>query len=64
MRWAARVRRRTYPVSNYRSRHDQHGINARTRMRLLCVFTLPLVGGEVHDADGAYPLLYAVRHRA
>jgi len=25
-------------------------------MRLICVFTPPPVGGEVHDADGAYPL--------
>jgi len=25
-------------------------------MRLICVFTPTLVGGEVHDEDGAYPL--------
>jgi L-ectoine synthase len=38
-------------------RHDRHRIDAKTRMRMICVFTPPLVGGEVHDEDGAYPLL-------
>ena len=37
------------------NQHDRHRIDAKTRMRLICVFTPPLVGGEVHDGDGAYP---------
>jgi hypothetical protein len=24
---------------------------------MICVFVPPVTGGEVHDADGAYPLL-------
>ncbi len=38
-------------------KHDRHCIRSKTPMRLICVFTPPLVGGEVHDEDGAYPLL-------
>lgn len=38
-------------------KHDKHRVNATTAMRVICVFTPPLVGGEVHDEDGAYPLL-------
>jgi L-ectoine synthase len=26
-------------------------------MRTVCVFTPPVTGREVHDEDGAYPLL-------
>jgi L-ectoine synthase len=37
-------------------RHDDHILRATTTMRLLCVFTPPLKGKEVHDATGAYPL--------
>ena len=37
--------------------HDRHVLHADTDLRLVCVFTPPLVGREVHDADGAYPLL-------
>ncbi len=37
--------------------HDRHRARARTAMRLICVFTPPLVGGEVHDEDGSYPTL-------
>lgn len=36
-------------------RHDRHRFRALTDMRLVCVFTPPLEGGEVHDADGSYP---------
>ena len=36
-------------------RHDRHVLRATTRMRMLCVFNPPLLGKEVHDADGAYP---------
>ncbi len=38
-------------------KHDRHCIRTKTAMRLICVFTPPLVGGEMHDEDGAYPLL-------
>jgi L-ectoine synthase len=37
-------------------RHDDHILRATTTMRLLCVFTPPLKGKEVHDSTGAYPL--------
>jgi L-ectoine synthase len=35
--------------------HDEHVLRAETDLRLICVFNPPLVGGEVHDATGAYP---------
>jgi len=34
--------------------HERHCLRARTRMRLVCVFTPALTGAETHDADGAY----------
>ncbi len=35
--------------------HDEHLLRAHDRdMRLLCVFNPPLVGREVHQADGSY----------
>lgn len=37
--------------------HDRHQVMARTDLRMLCVFNPPCTGREVHDADGAYPLL-------
>jgi L-ectoine synthase len=36
-------------------RHDEHVLRADTELRLVCVFNPPLVGDEVHGADGAYP---------
>lgn len=36
--------------------HDRHRLRALTRVRLVCVFTPPLTGKEVHDADGSYSL--------
>ena len=36
--------------------HDQHILTARTRLRMVCVFNPSLIGKEVHDADGVYPL--------
>ena len=37
--------------------HDRHLLRAHDRdMRLLCVFNPPLVGREVHQADGSYAL--------
>jgi L-ectoine synthase len=38
-------------------KHDAHEVTATTELRLVCVFNPPLVGPEVHDADGVYPLL-------
>lgn len=37
-------------------RHDRHLLRAKTALKLACVFNPPLIGGEVHDEDGAYPL--------
>ena len=37
--------------------HDRHVLRAKTDLRMVCVFNPPLVGPEVHDADGVYPLL-------
>lgn len=37
--------------------HDRHVLRTKTTMRMLCVFNPPCVGGEVHDDEGAYPLL-------
>lgn len=38
-------------------KHDKHTLRAKTDLRMICVFTPPLVGPETHDADGVYPLL-------
>ncbi len=35
-------------------KHDRHAFRAFTRMKLACVFTPALTGGETHDADGSY----------
>ena len=37
--------------------HDRHRIDARTALRIVCVFSPALVGSETHDEDGSYPLL-------
>jgi len=37
--------------------HERHEVHAETDLRVLCVFTPALVGAEVHDEDGSYPLL-------
>ncbi|HVL28501.1 MAG TPA: ectoine hydroxylase [Acidimicrobiales bacterium] len=37
--------------------HERHELRATTDLRVLCVFTPPLVGPEVHDRDGVYPRL-------
>lgn len=39
--------------------HERHELYAETDLRMVCVFTPALTGREVHDADGAYPLLAA-----
>lgn len=38
-------------------RHDEHVLRAETDMRMVCVFNPPLSGREVHDENGAYPLV-------
>ncbi|MFO0996013.1 MAG: ectoine synthase [Alphaproteobacteria bacterium] len=38
-------------------KHDRHKIVSKTRLRIICVFTPALVGSEVHDKDGSYPIL-------
>ncbi|MTV25747.1 ectoine synthase [Nitriliruptoraceae bacterium ZYF776] len=37
--------------------HERHVLRAETDLRMVCVFDPPVTGQEVHDEDGAYPLL-------
>ncbi|MEU2103428.1 MULTISPECIES: ectoine synthase [unclassified Nocardia] len=37
--------------------HQRHILRAHTRFRAVCVFNPPLTGREVHDENGAFPLL-------
>lgn len=37
--------------------HERHRVDATTDLRMICVFTPPVTGTEVHDANGAYPLV-------
>ena len=37
--------------------HERHRLLPRTLMRTVCVFTPPVTGREVHDENGAYPLV-------
>ena len=37
--------------------HEHHRVRARTNLRMVCVFTPPVTGREVHDETGAYPLI-------
>lgn len=39
--------------------HEKHILRAETDMRMVCVFTPPLTGREVHDENGVYPLIKA-----
>jgi|SoiMethySBSTD1v2_1073268.scaffolds.fasta_scaffold650687_2 ectoine synthase len=34
---------------------ERHRLQVTKRMRVICTFVPPLVGGEIHDSDGAYP---------
>jgi L-ectoine synthase len=36
--------------------HERHNLRAFEDMRMICVFTPPLTGREVHTAEGYYPL--------
>jgi len=38
-------------------KHDKHVVHAESDLRLICVFNPPLIGQEVHDGEGAYPIL-------
>ena len=44
---------KTEAWSSYRLLHAEDGMGV-TRMRVVCTFVPPLVGGELHDADGSY----------
>lgn len=37
--------------------HDRHIVRATTQLRLICTFNPPVTGREVHDENGAYPLV-------
>lgn len=37
--------------------HEKHTLEVHETVRMICVFTPALVGQEVHDEEGAYPLL-------
>lgn len=37
--------------------HEKHYLRAKTDMRMVCVFSPPLTGKEIHDEKGIYPLL-------
>ena len=38
-------------------KHDKHKLEAVTDLKIVCIFTPALVGSEIHDEDGSYPLL-------
>ena len=35
-------------------KHDRHRLKVKSRMRVVCTFVPPLLGGEMHDAAGSY----------
>ena len=37
-------------------RHERHRLQVHKRMRVICTFVPPLSGGEIHKADGSYPV--------
>ena len=37
--------------------HERHRLDAKTDLRIVCVFTPALVGRETHDENGSYPIL-------
>ncbi len=37
--------------------HDRHVLRVEEDLRVICSFNPPVTGAEVHDEDGAYPLL-------
>jgi L-ectoine synthase len=39
--------------------HEHHRVSAISDLRMVCVFSPPCSGREIHDEDGSYPLLTA-----
>ncbi len=39
------------------NRNERHYLRAKTDMRMICVFNPALTGSEIHDREGAYPLV-------
>ena len=37
--------------------HEHHRVRAATDLRMVCVFTPPVTGREVHDETGSYPAM-------
>lgn len=37
--------------------NDRHVLRATTQLRMVCTFNPPVTGQEVHDENGAYPLV-------
>ncbi len=37
--------------------NERHTVEPRTQMRMMCVFNPPVVGSEIHDENGVYPLV-------
>jgi hypothetical protein len=35
-------------------KHERHRLKVTRRMRVICTFVPPLVGGEIHDVEGSY----------
>jgi L-ectoine synthase len=35
-------------------KYDRHRLKVKSRMRVICTFVPPLMGGEMHDAEGSY----------
>jgi L-ectoine synthase len=45
------------PGDAYAPGHDRHTVRVLEPLRLVCVFSPALTGGETHDADGSYELI-------
>ncbi len=46
------------PGSKYTlNQHERHRLTAVTDVRIVCIFSPALVGTEMHDEDGSYPVL-------
>jgi L-ectoine synthase len=39
------------------NKHERHWLRATETMRMVCVFSPPLTGREVHTKEGFYPLI-------
>ena len=51
---------RKYPIKPgtvyIQDKHDRHMLRAFSEMKMACVFNPPLIGHEVHNAEGTYEL--------